>query len=122
MGLSDGEAWERDYYGSNPPKVVATKSQADIDSEDAAKWRALMSSARIRVMGFTNDLNHAGFEFWRDHTAKHPSAEYPQDMCRARLEEYVARLIADRAVCPICDGGPGNSGACSCPTEWKVKK
>ena len=62
------------------------------DTEDAAKWRALMSCDRIRMVGRTNDLNHAGFEFWFRHPEAHPSADYPQEGCRELLERFVARI------------------------------
>lgn len=57
---------------------------------DAAKWRALMACQRVRVMGFTNDGNHIGVEFWHEHPAAHPSDEYPQDACRERFSEFAA--------------------------------
>lgn len=57
--------------------------------EDAQRWRALMDCDRIRVMGWTKDMNHIGIEFWKDHPARHPSPDFPQDACRARLVEFV---------------------------------
>ena len=60
---------------------------------DAAKWRSLMASERIRIMGRTTDLNHIGVEFWRRHSAKHPSEEFPQDGCREWLNEYASRAL-----------------------------
>lgn len=63
------------------------------DAEDAAKWRALMSCERIRIMGRTLNYNHIGVEFWAKHYEAHPSKDYPQDECRAKLEEFVRRAL-----------------------------
>jgi hypothetical protein len=78
------------------------------DHADAERWRALMSSQRIRIMGSAGfakvdgqwkpareDL-HMGVEFWSIHPAAHPSTEYPQDLCRAQLIAYVDELIRRR--------------------------
>lgn len=92
MGLADGQAWERDYAPMKP----STKPKGDCHMaslmEDAANWRALMSSQRIRMMGRTNDMNRIGLEFWAEHSAAHPSEEYPQENCRMQLLRYVRKL------------------------------
>lgn len=75
--------------------------------EDAERWRALMSSERIRVMGgsgFKYDTFpptpaaehlHIGVEFWNKHpTANDPN--YPQEHCRAWFKAYVDALVAAR--------------------------
>ena len=96
MGLADGQAWERENPPEENPTWVANRQRA-LDAEDAAKWRALMSCDRIRMMGGTSDLNHIGLEFWRDHPSTRWSAEYPQDGCRERLEQFVAKLRKERS-------------------------
>ena len=55
-------------------RAAAVRGQQKRDAEDAAKWRALMSCDRIRLMARTDDLNHVGLEFWRRHESKHPDA------------------------------------------------
>jgi hypothetical protein len=77
--------------------------QEELDSliEDAERWRALMSSQRIRVMGAAGmqwhkqepvivDFEHVhiGVEFWSTHSAAHPSREFPQEGCRAAFTAY----------------------------------
>lgn len=75
---------------------------------DILRWRALMSSERIRVMGgsgfdygyapprvIPNQSMHIGMEFWD----KHPSAKdiaYPQEKCRAWFVAYVDELVRRR--------------------------
>lgn len=95
----------------NPDSRVAKLARAYLSSrssaieEDAARWRALMSSQRIRVMGsagfsITPDgarlpaepRLHMGVEFWDIHDAAHPCAEFPQEKCRAQLIAYVDRI------------------------------
>jgi hypothetical protein len=73
--------------------------------KDAMRWRALMSSQRIRVMGgagykwtpdgepLMSEGTHIGVEFWSKHEAAHPSTEYPQDRCRKILTAYADSLI-----------------------------
>ncbi|MFU1607354.1 hypothetical protein ACM25O_13295 [Sulfitobacter pontiacus] len=103
MGLADGQAWERDYpFDAEQRRIdreVAASSAKEAklvqeqEAEDAAKWRALMASGRIRIMGRTNDYNHIGVEFWADYKGgNHPCADFPQDACRAALEQYVAQI------------------------------
>jgi hypothetical protein len=72
------------------------------DAEDAARWRALMSSQRVRVIGSaglvdptTGNLRmppdgyiHIGIELWSLHNAPHPSKDFPQDRCREQLTFY----------------------------------
>jgi hypothetical protein len=73
--------------------------------EDAERWRALMASQRIRIMGAAgwvlnsdgtrtrkNGPMHLGLELWSEHPAVHPSAEYPQGHCRALLVTYVDEI------------------------------
>lgn len=69
-------------------------------SDDALRWRALMASDRIRIMGWAGMPNrtapgkdmHMGVEFWSDHPAK-GDANYPQDDSRAQLTAYADSLI-----------------------------
>jgi len=68
--------------------------------EDATRWRALMSSQRIRVMGSAgmyenqelrvpaDGYMHMGVEFWSSHASAHPSTEFPQDASRKALTFY----------------------------------
>jgi hypothetical protein len=86
--------------------------------EDAERWRALMASQRIRVMGSSglywdddgrvhrraDGHMHLGVELWNQHEAPHPSAEFPQDRCRELLTFYVARVRADLAGQEKIDG------------------
>lgn len=78
---------------------------AEQDKLDALRWRALMSSDRIRVMGGagfdwkvpgtpepTGDYMHLGVELWSRHTAK-DDPQYPQTRCRNLLTRYVDELI-----------------------------
>lgn len=76
--------------------------------EDARRWRALMGSQRVRVIGSAGLIDpetreprapadgymHIGVEIWSLHNAPHPSAEFPQDRCRAQLTAYVDFLAA----------------------------
>jgi hypothetical protein len=71
--------------------IAGLEKRVEALTADAALWRGLMACQRVRTMGFTKDMNHVGMEFWREHPAKHPSAEYPQDACRERITEF-ARL------------------------------
>ncbi|KAF0102191.1 MAG: hypothetical protein FD144_2626 [Rhodospirillaceae bacterium] len=80
----------------------AVLSTASTDYTDAARWRALMSSQRIRVMGSaglrrdeagnltvrSDGHLHIGVEFWSVHESRHPSAEYPQERSREILTFY----------------------------------
>jgi hypothetical protein len=76
--------------------ALRTQPQAgEVEQAEAANWRSLMACQRIRVMGFTHDGNHMGVEFWREHPEAHPSAEYPQDACRDRFEQFVQSLQPD---------------------------
>ena len=79
--------------------------------EDAARWRALMASDRIRMMGaagfkFAPDGSivaedrgelHIGMEFWNKHPAK-DDPRYPQEQCRRVLEAYVDHIRIDAGV------------------------
>ena len=65
----------------------------DADIADARRWRALMACQRVRRTGWTLDGNHIGLELWVRHPAKHPSADYPQDDCRAGLEKFADDII-----------------------------
>lgn len=93
---TEGKRMRAEY---NELTLVADEIQAARDAAlervgeleaDANKWRALISSERIRIMGYTHDLKHIGLELWRKHRAKHPCEEFPQDECRAILEAYVS--------------------------------
>jgi hypothetical protein len=74
-------------------KAADALSELDELVVDAKRWRALMQSDRIRVVGKTTDLNHIGVEFWRSHPAAHPSNEYPQESCRANFTAYVDAIL-----------------------------
>lgn len=75
--------------------------------EDAERWRALMASQRIRVMGsaglcrdgdrimvLPGGRMHLGVELWNVHDAPHPSAEFPQESSRELLTFYVDQIRA----------------------------
>lgn len=75
------------------------------DKLDALRWRALMSSDRIRIMGSAgfdytdsenprprNEYMHLGVEVWSRHSAKDDS-EFPQTRCRKLLTTYVDEII-----------------------------
>jgi hypothetical protein len=74
--------------------IAGLEKRVEALTADAALWRGLMACQRIRTMGFTKDGNHIGMEFWREHPAKHPSAEYPQDACRERITEFARLAIS----------------------------
>lgn len=61
---------------------------------DAEKWRGLMACQRVRRMGWTNDGNHMGVEFWVKHSAAHPSEEYPQEADREGFEAFARAALA----------------------------
>jgi hypothetical protein len=80
-------AQEREDHGCTGPR-----SDEQSDAVDAARWRALMASERIRIMGSAGfkldggdalvparDDLHIGVELWSKHKAAHPSADFPQD-------------------------------------------
>jgi len=89
-------------------------SAASTDHTDAARWRALMSSQRIRVMGSaglhrdqagklaarSDGRVHIGVEFWSIHDAPHPSAEFPQEGSREILTFYADFLRAQHGKRP----------------------
>ena len=75
--------------------------------EDAERWRALIASQRIRVMGSaglyrdgdrhkkrSGGRMHLGVELWNVHDAPHPSAEFPQERSREMLIFYVDQIRA----------------------------
>jgi len=89
------------------------------DAEDAARWRALMSSQRIRVIGSAGLVDavtgeprapadgyaHIGVELWSLHRSAHPDPEFPQDRCREQLTFYVDFLRANPPVLPPIPSG-----------------
>lgn len=96
--------WEAQYTVQGEPITDLQR--------DAERWRALMSSQRIRVMGSAGfqrvdgkfiapSVDHAylhmGVEFWSVHESKHPSEEFPQDRCRDQLTAYVDHLRSRNA-------------------------
>ncbi len=70
---------------------------------DANRWRALMSSERIRVMGYAgfkdgkprtdNSYLHIGVEFWNKHPSPHPSEQYPQEADRELFTVYIDSMV-----------------------------
>lgn len=74
-------------------KRLATAQQAELVRlrEDAAKWRALASCARMRVIGSAGigtEFAHIGVEFW----ANHPEETQPSS--RQQFTEFVNQLAA----------------------------
>lgn len=99
---------EQDGLGS--PSGLGGPASTPSDAQDAARWRALLSSQRIRVMGSagfksvdgewllpSDGYLHMGVEFWSLHNAPHPSEEFPQDRCRNQLIAYADYLRALKA-------------------------
>ncbi len=97
--ILDADAWA--YL--NLPGAADMSAQSD--KKDAERWRALMSSQRIRVIGSAGmysmeaDLRmpadgymHIGVEFWSLHRSTHPSTEFPQEQCREALTFYADQL------------------------------
>lgn len=84
-------------------QAVALVAENDRLRDDAERWRALLSSQRIRILGSTTDLNHFGAEFWR----KFPGEIMTED-ARTLLTNYAdaARGSAcpteTPARCPTC--------------------
>lgn len=89
--------------------LLASANEGAALREDAERWRALMASQRIRVMGSAGfhwrkpgekigvrpgDYMHIGVEFWNVHEAAHPSAEFPQEHSRELLTFYADRIRA----------------------------
>lgn len=106
LEVLDAMIADRDYFVDENDKLkeqIATlTAERDAMREDAEKWRTLMSCERIRIMGRTHDYNHMGVEFWTKHRAAHPCTEFPQDECRAHLEEFV-RHAAEPKPDPLDD-------------------
>lgn len=84
--------------------ALAQESPDEDDARDAARWRALLGSQRIRMLGWTGfdqDGNvqpstdprgymHFGVEFW----SQHPTMEVAR--ARTILTSYADALIAQR--------------------------
>jgi len=89
-------------------RALLSSSKAEGEMrEDAERWRALMASQRIRVMGSagiysmeadlrapTDGYMHMGVEFWSLHRSVHPSKDFPQERCREALTFYADQLRA----------------------------
>jgi hypothetical protein len=90
-------ATSAENYLSDAQAALSTiEPELEAMREDAEKWRTLLSCERIRIMGRTMDYKHIGIEFWTKHRAAHPSEEFPQDECRAHLEEFVYRAALNK--------------------------
>ena len=79
------------------------------DAEDAAKWRALMSCERIRMMGcaglhpdstgYPPDYIHIGMEFWTRHSGAGDASD-------VEGREWFAKFIErSRRLSPTKEGG-----------------
>lgn len=89
-------------------RAIAVWNARPSDADAAAeRWRALMSSQRIRVIGSAGMVTpegelkapadgyvHIGVELWSLHRSSHPSTDFPQDRCQERLTFYVDLLRA----------------------------
>lgn len=103
-------AWSKNAFEGSTAYAPAHQTAVPVEvvkalEEDAANWRALMSSARIRVMGAAGMLRHEngsavvnpdrsgwvhlGLELWDEH----PAAGDESDATgRAMLQAYVSHM------------------------------
>lgn len=85
-------AQARDTSLATMDQVLAEQGlQRPDDAEDAARWRALIGCARLRIMGSagsaTDEYQHVGLEVW----TQHPAPTEPRDV--ARLIAFTDKVI-----------------------------
>lgn len=80
--------------------AIERAREAELE-RDAMRWRGLMASARIRIMGWAGmpdrkagaDYMHMGIEVWSIHDAA-DDQRFPQDDCRQQLAAYADAMAA----------------------------
>jgi hypothetical protein len=94
------------------------KKLAEANASDAARWRALLSSGRLRALGCAgfnnNTIGHAhlGLELWTTYPEPHPSLAESNARCVAWLTTYTD-IMLKASVPASTASSPGRSSGVS---------